>query len=109
MDMDKWCKQKSGEARRLSDVRMKKYFVHKQPQIVLASVYTLAKAEKRPFSARVLAKRTAIPYSTVRAILLTFEGFGLVKQLERTGLALNFQASIYELEKVIRALAKNSK
>lgn len=106
MDMEKWCRQKSGEARQLSDKRLLKYFMHKQPQIVLASVYTLAKAEKRPFNSRDIAKRTAVPYSTVRAILIVFEDFGIVKQVESTGLATSFKASIYEVEKVIRAISK---
>lgn len=106
MDIDKWCRQKSGEARQLSDERKMKYFANRQPQIVLASIYTLAKAEKRLFSARELGRRTAIPYSTVRAMLIVFEDFGLVKMVEKVGLAKTFRASVSEVEKTIRAISK---
>lgn len=105
-DIERWCRQKSGEARRLSDSRVAKYFSHRQPQIALASVYTIAKAEKRPFTASDIALRTAIPYSTVKAILLSFENFGLLMQLERVGKAGRFKARIHEVEKVIRSIAK---
>lgn len=107
MKIDNWLKKTSGEARLLNDTRIAKYFSHLQPQIALASVYTLVKTEKREFTVKEISLRSGIPYSTVRAILQCFEDFGLVLQVEKAGgRAIHYKASVHEIERLISQLAK---
>jgi len=107
MDLEKWCKGKENEGKKLNESRKLKYFGnYRQPQIVLADIYMKAKNGKLDFTVSEVSSATGVPYSTVGAILDCFIAFGLVRQSsESKGRAILYRASVFEMERLIRKLA----
>jgi hypothetical protein len=109
MDLEKWCKSKENESKKLNETRKLKYFkTNRQPQIVLADIYMKAKNGKLDFTVGDVSNTTGVPYSTVGAIFDCFIGFGLVRMAsEGKGRAILYHASVFEMERLIRNLTKD--
>jgi hypothetical protein len=105
MSIEEWCKAKTAKSRTLRARSKAKYLSLEQPQVVLATVYSLANYDgEQQMTVDQIAELSGVPYSTTRSIINKLVSFGLMRQKKVKSIRNIYSANVPAIERTVNQL-----